>query len=183
MTRDRVSLISYLFRAYRQAPDEFQFELYDRELGDVPLPLLEAAVRYAIRTRPSFVPTVGELLEDVGAIQQANPAARQPFEACPECVNGWAAAEPAGEMQQLAGYDSNRKAILRPMREQPAVTRCACWLAWRRSQGLPSPAPVTSLQVDVDKAIGGANDWTTPREITGNPKIARFKTRVERRRS
>jgi hypothetical protein len=183
--RDLIDVITDLFKAYRQVPDDFQFTLYARELQGIPLPIVEAAVRLSIRTRPGFPADVAQLLEDIDTVRQAHPDAdpdRESFTPCSHCVEGWVEAEPPREIPDrvLLGW-KNGKAITGPLHVAARMKRCACWFAWRDRQGLSKVVPRPSVHIDKDKAIGAAAEgaWSSTREIAASSsKVKRFQQRV-----
>lgn len=168
--------LARLVRNYKTAIDNA--EEFRRELAAVPLPVIEAAISRAMRTR-RFMPNLFELLEDVDAVRPVDAPLSAPFQPCDQCSNGWIQAGPSRELLQLRGYDAGGNAILQRT-SYPTTNRCSCWIEWRREQGAPTTSNrLPTMQVDKDKAIGVDVSWSTPGEIaSSSPKVARFKTRV-----
>lgn len=109
-TRTLEGMIATLFTAYRKRIGEADLTLYGRGCGDIPLPLLDAAVAHAIRTR-RFLPVVAELRADAETQRQAI-AGRLPYVPCRLCRDeapSWIAIEDADGVRR--------------------VTRCGCWIA------------------------------------------------------
>lgn len=103
-----------------------RIEAYHKGLKDVPLPLLNAAVRKGIETR-SWFPKVAELRHDAEVCRR-ELMDRHTFEACQLCeASGWRQVEVDGVAR---------------------VTRCTCWKDWQQrltelgvtSQALALPA-------------------------------------------
>src|SRR5688572_27939747 len=180
------ALLALLQRNYRQSIDDYEAELYESELGSVAPADLELAIRHAIRTR-KFLPNVAELLEDLATVRQANPSIAAVFKPCDECSDGWITVD-GRDVEVLVGLDAEGKRftadgkpvtgtravkfVTETHRCAPATQRCACCIKWRRSQGLPVPAPRPSVQIDKDRAIGGDNAWTAPAK---SKTVAKFK--------
>lgn len=109
-TRTLEAMIATLFTAYRKRIGEADLTLYERGCGDIPLPLLDAAVAHAIRTR-RFLPVVAELRADAETQRQAI-AGRLPYVPCRVCRD-----EAPSWVEGLDGDGVRR------------VARCACWIA------------------------------------------------------
>jgi hypothetical protein len=171
MTLD--SLLARLQDNFRRVVDDDEARLYQREIGHVPLRLLDLAISHAIQTR-KFFPNCFELLEDVASVRAANPELVPHFAPCNDCNDGWITV-PAREQLVRRGFDAQGKQIIESRRGSPATARCACWFAWRRSHGLPVPTPRPTLQIDKDRAIGVDSNWSTP---ASSSNIAKFKARV-----
>lgn len=77
------TVLGTLFSAYRKTLDEAAITLYERGLVDVSVPLVDAAVTRAIRTR-TFLPTIAELRQDAEACRQ-ELLARHPYQRCEAC--------------------------------------------------------------------------------------------------
>ena len=172
-------LLAMLQSNYRQAIDDDEARVYQRELAGVSLDDLELAMRYSIRTR-KFFPNVAELLEDLAAVREANPSIAREFEPCEKCINGWIPA-PSREVPVLAGYDAEGKAQIEKRPGGLSLQRCPCWTNWRRAQGLAVPAPKPTRTIDKNRAIG-AHAWNSTSEIAASSnKVARFKQRAAKR--
>lgn len=87
--RDFAMALAMLAEAYgEKGLTPVRIEAYHQGLSDVALPVLNAAVRRAIRTRKWF-PKVEELRKDCEACRVELRKAL-PFSACESCCNGWA---------------------------------------------------------------------------------------------
>lgn len=109
--RDRAMALAALVEAF--GVREFtpvRTRTYDEGLKDVPVPLLNAAVRKAISTR-TFFPKVAELRQDAEACRRELLAGNQ-HDACEDCnYTGWAEVTIDGIKR---------------------VERCFCWKKWQR---------------------------------------------------
>lgn len=106
--RDFGMAMAMLFEAFAVKPEDagvVRIRVYEDGLKEVPLPLLQAAVRKAIATR-TFFPKVAELRMDAEACRRELVEAH-PFGPCEQCQHGWVAT-------------IDRAGVAR-------VTRCACW--------------------------------------------------------
>lgn len=113
-TRDRAMALATLVEAFNvkdMAP--VRVRTYEQGLHDVPVPLLNAAVRRAIATR-TFFPKVAELRADAEACR-AELLASHPYQPCEACdFTGWVE-EPDGTVVRSR--------------------RCVCWTSHRARLG------------------------------------------------
>lgn len=109
-TRDRAMALATLVEAFGVKGEDMKpvrIRAYEDALKDIPIPLLNAAIRKAIATRQWF-PKVAELREDAEACRRELVAAH-PFVACDSCGGtGW---EPM-TVENVSRYQ-----------------RCVCWRA------------------------------------------------------
>jgi hypothetical protein len=107
-TRDRAMAIAMLVEAFNVKPADMtpaRVLAYENALRDVPIPLLNAAVRKAIETR-TFFPKVAELRNDAETCRRQLMAANQ-YSPCAQCdESGWEPVE----------IDGVRR-----------LRRCGCW--------------------------------------------------------
>lgn len=109
--RDFGMAMAMLFEAFAVKPEDasvVRIRVYEDGLKDVPLPLLQAAVRKAIATR-TFFPKVAELRADAEACRHELIAAH-PWQACVDC-------EDHPKWQAITGRSGETR-----------LTRCGCWL-------------------------------------------------------
>lgn len=106
------SLLATLFTAYRKDVDDAAAMLYERGVGDIPLPLLDTAVTRAIKTR-TFLPTIAELRQDAEACR-VELVRKHPPQYCDDCrhAHGWLPVKDELGVERL--------------------TRCRCVIAWRQ---------------------------------------------------
>ena len=154
MTLDH--LLARLVRMYRQPIDDATAADYRCELADVPIPLLEAAVTRAIRTR-TYLPNVAEVRADVEACRTSAQPTETRYEPCDRCAEtpGWM------EITDTAGVRR--------------MQRCVCWQERRQAQGLALTASKPTLEYDEDHEAPGLS---STRELAARSKVARFKQRV-----
>lgn len=112
-TRDRAMAIAMLVEAFGVKREDFKpvrVRAYEDALKDIPIPLLNAAVRKAIASR-SWFPKVAELRDDAEACRR-ELLASETYQPCASCnESGWTTVLIDG--------------ITR-------VTRCFCWKAWQQ---------------------------------------------------
>lgn len=129
--RDRAMALAALVEAF--GLNDFtpvRTRAYEDSLKDIPVPLLNAAVRRAIQTRTWF-PKVAELRADAELCRRELLEAH-PYEACAACNH-------VGTVR--TGY------IRSGLHQKPTYGRCKCWTAYqeRMTQIGVSEKPVAQL--------------------------------------
>jgi hypothetical protein len=118
--------LARLVSNFRKSIDDDVAEEYHAALGNVPLPVLTAAVSRAIQTR-RFLPNVCELLEDVACVSPERPPSAE-FEPCDECrdhIPGWRSR--ITFYRVLVKPASGRDYY--PAKEE--LVRCQCWIDYQ----------------------------------------------------